>query len=199
MRSCVISIKGILKVQVHPKTWSFFLICKYNYLILNSSIICVALRCVALVLFNLFYLTVFTLFVVVQYFPAWFRSGSVIGNRLLIIKSAVIQLLDTLQENDFVNIIYVSKRALGRSIFTCEGNSHTLFASNPLKQFRDIFGEGCYGSVSLLALPFILSPPSSFPHFLRPHPPPSSSRSQYLHVVNNIWTYVNNIFCCLVQ
>ncbi|XP_046852781.1 voltage-dependent calcium channel subunit alpha-2/delta-3-like isoform X2 [Xenia sp. Carnegie-2017] len=38
-------------------------------------------------------------------------SGSVTGNRLLIIKSAVMKLLDTLQENDFVNIIYFNKGA----------------------------------------------------------------------------------------
>ncbi|CAB3986969.1 voltage-dependent calcium channel subunit alpha-2 delta-4 [Paramuricea clavata] len=38
-------------------------------------------------------------------------SGSVIGNRLLIIKSAILKLLDTLQENDFVSIICFNKNA----------------------------------------------------------------------------------------
>ncbi|XP_028401874.1 voltage-dependent calcium channel subunit alpha-2/delta-3-like [Dendronephthya gigantea] len=38
-------------------------------------------------------------------------SGSVIGNRLSIMRSAVVQLLDTLQENDFVTIVSFNKNA----------------------------------------------------------------------------------------
>ena len=41
-----------------------------------------------------------------------------IGNRLSIIKSAVVQLLDTLQENDFVNIIYVSQTCKRLHVYT---------------------------------------------------------------------------------